>query len=73
MLCQGLVAHAYNPSNSGSRDQEDCCLKSALGKMFEKPYFKKTHHKKKKKGWWSGCVGPEFNSLYHKKKVYVVF
>jgi hypothetical protein len=24
------VAHAYNPSNSGGRDQEDCGLRPAL-------------------------------------------
>jgi hypothetical protein len=32
-----VVAHAYNPSYSGGRDQEDCS---------SKPWFKKTLHKK---------------------------
>jgi hypothetical protein len=26
---QALMAHTYNSSNSGGRDQEDCCLKPA--------------------------------------------
>jgi hypothetical protein len=30
------VAHAYNPSYSGSRDQEDRCSKPARAKICEK-------------------------------------
>jgi hypothetical protein len=45
------VAHAYNPSYSGSRDQEDCCLKPALANSLRHYHKKKILHKK---GWWSG-------------------
>jgi hypothetical protein len=50
------MAHTYNPSYSGSRDQEDRGSKQAPGKLFERPYLKKkkTHHKKR--GWWSKVV-----------------
>jgi hypothetical protein len=39
----GLVAHNYNPSYSGSRDQGDQGLKPALGKQFARPYVEKTY------------------------------
>jgi hypothetical protein len=39
-----------NPSYSGDRDQEDCGLKSTLGKLFEKPYLENTLHKKRAGG-----------------------
>jgi hypothetical protein len=39
-----LVAHAYNPSYSGGRDQEDRGLKLDL--ILKIPITKK--------GWWSG-------------------
>jgi hypothetical protein len=32
LFSQALVTHAYNPSYTGGRDQEDCSLKSAPGK-----------------------------------------
>jgi hypothetical protein len=41
------VAHTYNPSYSGGRDQKDQGSKPALAKK------KKKNHTKKK-GWWSG-------------------
>jgi hypothetical protein len=41
-----LVAHTYNPSYSGGRDQEDCGLKLALDKQFVRPYLENTQHKK---------------------------
>jgi hypothetical protein len=41
------MAHAYNPSYSRGRDQEDLSSKPALGKEFRKPYLEKTHHKKR--------------------------
>jgi hypothetical protein len=40
------VAHAYNPSSSGDRDQEDQGSKSTPGKQFLRHYLAKTHHKK---------------------------
>jgi hypothetical protein len=42
-----LVAHTYNHSYSGERDQEDGGSKPAPGKYFARPYLeKKNHHKK---------------------------
>jgi hypothetical protein len=39
---QVLVAHAYNPSFSGSRDQEDRGSKQSPSKQFPRPYLKNT-------------------------------
>jgi hypothetical protein len=39
------MAHTYNLSYAGGRDQEDCGLKLALGKWLD-PISKKTHPKK---------------------------
>jgi hypothetical protein len=36
-----LVAHAYNPSYSGGRDQEDCGLKPAQANSSTRPYLEK--------------------------------
>jgi hypothetical protein len=58
------VAHAYNPSYSEGRDQEDCSLKPAQANSSQDPILKKPITKM---GWWSG-VGPEFRSQYWKKK-----
>jgi hypothetical protein len=47
------VAHAYNPSYSGGRDQEDhCSLKPAQANSSRDP-ISKNPFTKKKKGWWS--------------------
>jgi hypothetical protein len=40
------VAHAYNPSYSGGRDQEDCGLKPAWANSLQDLILKKTDHKK---------------------------
>jgi hypothetical protein len=40
------VAHAYNPSYSGDRDQEDYSLKLAQANSSLRPYLEKTHQKK---------------------------
>jgi hypothetical protein len=48
---QALVAHAYNPSYSGGRDQENCGLKPARANSLQDPISKKLFTKK---GWWSG-------------------
>jgi hypothetical protein len=40
------LAHTYNPSYSGGRDQEDHGSKSAPGKQFSRSYLKENHHKK---------------------------
>jgi hypothetical protein len=61
-----LVAHTYNPSYSGGRDQEDHGSKPAWGNNLRDPILKKHCIKK---GWWSGSsVGPEFNPQHCKKK-----
>jgi hypothetical protein len=58
------VAHAYNLSYSGGRDQEDQGSKPAGANSSVRPYLKKTLHnlKKKKKGAGEVAqgVGPEF-------------
>jgi hypothetical protein len=43
------VAHDYNPSYSGGRDQEDHSLKPVPGKEFLRPYLEKNLSQKKKK------------------------
>jgi hypothetical protein len=43
----GLVAHTFNLSYSGGRDQEDRGSKTAQGKYFVRPYLeKKILHKR---------------------------
>jgi hypothetical protein len=42
-----LVAHIYNPSYSGGRDQDDHNLKPAQANSFVRPYLKKKKKKKK--------------------------
>jgi hypothetical protein len=44
------VAHTYNPSYSGGRDQEDNSLKPALGNNSCEPISKNPITKKKKNG-----------------------
>jgi hypothetical protein len=44
---RALVAHAYNPSYSKGRDQEDRCLKPAQGNSLGDPHLKKALHKKR--------------------------
>jgi hypothetical protein len=51
---QALVVHAYNPSYSGGKDQEDPGSKLDPGKQFERPYLKKPITRK---SWWSGSSG----------------
>jgi hypothetical protein len=41
-----LVAHAYNSSFTGGRDQEDRSSKPAQGNSSGDPILKKTLHKK---------------------------
>jgi hypothetical protein len=45
------VAHTYNPSYSGGRDQEDPGLKAAQADSSRDPISKKPTTEK---GWWSG-------------------
>jgi hypothetical protein len=61
------VAHAYNPSYSGGRHQEDRSLKPALANSLRDPILKNPITKN-----WAGGVaqgeGPEFKPQYCKKK-----
>jgi hypothetical protein len=62
-----VVAHAYNPSYSGGRDQEDQDLKPAWANNLRDPILKKTPSWK----WVGGVaegVGPKFKLQYHQKK-----
>jgi hypothetical protein len=62
------VAHTYNPSYSGSRDQEDT-VRSQLGQIVHKILsWKKTHHKKGA-GGVAQDVGPEFKPAKKKKRI----
>jgi hypothetical protein len=45
------VVHAYSPSYSGGRDQEDHGFKPAQAKSPQDPILKKTHHKKGLAEW----------------------
>jgi hypothetical protein len=63
------VAHTYNPSYSGGRDQEDHGLKPA-GQIVCKTLSQKAFHKNRAGGVAQG-EGPEFNSstTHSQKKV----
>jgi hypothetical protein len=60
------VAHTYNPSYSGHRDQEDHGSKPAQTNRSRDPILKNPITKN-----WAGGVpqgeGPEFKPTYHKK------
>jgi hypothetical protein len=57
------VPHAYNPSYSGGRDQEDFASKPAQANSSQDPVLKKTHHQK---GLVAQGKGPEFKPQYCK-------
>jgi hypothetical protein len=61
------VAHIYNPSYSGDRDQEDCSLKPDGANSLQDPILKKNHHKKRAGGVAQG-IGPEFKICTTKTK-----
>jgi hypothetical protein len=62
-----MVAHAYNPSYLGGRDQEDRGLKAAQANSSARPYLQKKPSQQK--GWWSGSrCRPWVRAQYHKKK-----
>jgi hypothetical protein len=60
------VAHSYNLSYSGDRDQEDSCSKPAQANSSQ-DYLKKKKKSQKAGGVAQG-VGPEFKPQYHQKK-----
>jgi hypothetical protein len=41
------MAHTYNPSFSGGRDQEDCGSKPAMENSMQDPISKKNYYKKR--------------------------
>jgi hypothetical protein len=61
------VAHAYNPSYSGSKDQEYHGSKPAWANSSPETLSRKTLHKNRASGVAQG-EGPEFKSQYRKKK-----
>jgi hypothetical protein len=61
------VAHTYNPSYSGDRDQEYHCSKPAQANSSQGPILKKPSQKKRA-GGVARDVGSEFKSQYRKKK-----
>jgi hypothetical protein len=60
------VAHAYNPSYSGGRDQEDHHSNPILANSSQDPISKISNTKRG--GGVAQGVGPEFKLQYHKKK-----
>jgi hypothetical protein len=64
------VAHAYNPSFSGGRDEEDCSLKPAQANSLRDP-ISKTHPKKIWAGGVTKSEGPEFKPQYHQKNKWI--
>jgi hypothetical protein len=60
------VAHAYNPSYSGGRDQEDRSSKPAQANSLRDPISKMPNTKKA--GRVAQGVGPELKPQYRKKK-----
>jgi hypothetical protein len=56
------VAHSYNPSYSGGRDQEDCGLKLAQANSLRDPISKIPNTKRA--GGVAQGVGPDFMPLY---------
>jgi hypothetical protein len=67
MNCQKLVAHAYNPSYSGGRNQEDRDSKPARANSSRDPISEKPFTKKGVGGVAQG-VGSEFKPQYQKKE-----
>jgi hypothetical protein len=61
------MAHAYNPSYSGDRDQEDCSSKPPWVNSSQDPIWKK-NLSQKKAGRVAQGVGLEFKPQYLKNK-----
>jgi hypothetical protein len=61
------VTHAYNPSYSRGRDQEDCGSKQIVHKSLSQKYLSQ----KKRAGRVAHGVGPEFKLHYCKKEINV--
>jgi hypothetical protein len=63
-----LVAHAYNPSYSGGRDQEDHGLKPAWANSSQDPILKKKKIRKKGLVEWLKVKALSSNPITAKKK-----
>jgi hypothetical protein len=61
------MAHTYNPSYSGGRDQEACSLKPAWASSLRDPILKKKPSQKRAGGMAQG-EGPEFKLSVSKTK-----
>jgi hypothetical protein len=66
------VAHTYNPSYSGGRDQENHISKSAWANSSGDPILKKPYLEKRADEVAQG-VGPEFKPQHHKKKFMKIY
>jgi hypothetical protein len=65
-----MVAHTCNPSYSGGRDQEERGSRSAQANSSQEPILKNPKQKKKDRaGGVAQGEGPEFKTLYYKKKI----
>jgi hypothetical protein len=63
------VAHTYNPSNSGGRDQEDRGSKPARANSSQDSILKRfILQPQKRAGGVGQGVGPEFKPQYNKNK-----
>jgi hypothetical protein len=65
-----LVAHAYNPSHSGGRDQGDCGSKPTPAKTnsLGEPISRKKIPSQTRTCGVAQSIGPEFKPQNHKKK-----
>jgi hypothetical protein len=69
---QAPVVHAYNPSYSGGRDQEDHSLKPAQANSSMRPYFEKPFTKIGPVEWLKVKALSSNPSTEKKKKVWVI-
>jgi hypothetical protein len=63
------VAHAYNPSYSGRRDQEDSNLKPPQANSSQDSIFKKKIHHKKATGRVAQEIDLDFKTQNCKKQI----
>jgi hypothetical protein len=63
-----LVAHTYNPSYSGGRDQEDRSSKTAWANSSRDPILKNPIHHNIRSGGVVQGADPEFKPQYCRKK-----
>jgi hypothetical protein len=69
--CPALLTHAYDPSYSGCRDQEDCGSKPTQANSSARPSVEKPF--RKRAGGVAQSEGTEFkpqNHIHKKKEAY---